>query len=276
MSAFASNKVPSSSHANLSFSAQEMPEQIRRNSLSDFVHVANFPPAEEIEHDACVLEPYLDSSPPQDGVSGPRHSPASQRKWRQEQSVHLSPAEKARKRIEAQRKRQEEEAAAMREEADRQVQLKLQRKELQLQEQEEDERRRAQAMEEAKRIAAQRARKAKKQVEEEERKTRELREKKQVEHERRLEESRKLEKWRREQAKIAEEDARRKKAAEMAAEEDRKSKIKQVEAKIKKSGAEGLKTGWVTVQTNETLTWKRRYFVLQGDTMVFHRSPKVS
>jgi hypothetical protein len=273
ISAFANNIVPSSSHANLLINAQEIPDQIHRNSLSDFVHVSNFPPAEEFEHDTVVLEPYLEPSSVQDEIRVPRHS---QRKWRQEPSVHLSPAEKAQKRIDAQRKRQGEEAAAMREEADRQAQLKLIRKELQLQEQEEDERRRAQAMEEAKRVAAQRARKAKKQQEEDERMTRELQERKQLEHERRMEETRKLEKWRREQAKMNAEEARRKKVAEMAAEEDRKSKIQQVEAKFKKGGAESLKAGWVTVQTNETLTWKRRYFVLNGDTMVFHRSPKVS
>jgi hypothetical protein len=252
------------------------PDSTRRQMTDDFVHVshsASQQPADE--EDEVVLEPFYPSSLPSAVPVGPQYSKSFRRKWGQEPFAHLTAAEKVQKRIEAQKRMEEEEEEAMRQEAERQTQLRLKKQQILKQELEEDQERRRQASEEAKQIVAERSKRAKMIKEEEDRKSRELAEKKMLEKRKRMEETRKLEEWRKEMATKADEEARRQDAARKAEEEARRSRIQQAEARIRSNATDAVKSGWVTVQTNVTLAWKRRFFKVNGAMMVFYRSPKV-
>ncbi|KAF8661368.1 hypothetical protein AX16_001462 [Volvariella volvacea WC 439] len=196
-------------------------------------------------------------------------------KWLAEHGIAKDPAERARLRMEAQRKREMEERQALEEEERRQIEKRRMKEEQEKQERLEEEMRKIKLEEEFKRIAADRRRKEQQEKEEEERKKREFEEKKRLEKQRRLEEHKKLEEWRAAQNRLAEAAARR--AEEERKREDalKRSKIMQIEKRIKRNTkSEFLLTGWVTMQTTNSLVWKRRFYRLAGDTFYFYRSPK--
>jgi MAP7 domain-containing protein 1 len=93
--------------------------------------------------------------------------------------------------------------------------------------------------------------------------------------ERRIEEHRRLEEWRQEQAAQAEKAAQLAEQTRRHEEEERKKKIQLASSKIKSTKADvDLVTGWVTMQTGDSLVWRRRYFKFIGSTVFFYRSPK--
>ncbi|KXN81517.1 hypothetical protein AN958_04454 [Leucoagaricus sp. SymC.cos] len=47
-----------------------------------------------------------------------------------------------------------------------------------------------------------------------------------------------------------------------------------VERDVKAKAREGTMTGWVTIQTDESVVWRRRYFKFSPNTFYFYRSPK--
>ena len=108
--------------------------------------------------------------------------------------------------------------------------------------------------------------------EEELRKSAELEEKKRAEKEKRMEQSRRSEERRKERTKLAEDLMIKEKQSRHQADEERSARIKLAKASI--TGG-GKVTGWVTIQTNESLTWRRRYFEFVGSTWMFYRSPQV-
>ncbi|KII85770.1 hypothetical protein PLICRDRAFT_44171 [Plicaturopsis crispa FD-325 SS-3] len=199
-------------------------------------------------------------------------------KWGSESPAPLDPQEKARRRLEAQRRREEEEREAVREEEARQARIKREKAEVLRLEQEEERKRREILEEELRHAAAERRRKEREIKEAEEKRMRELQEKRRIDKERRLEEGRRMEQWRRDQQRVAEEAERRKEALRKQVEEDRKARIKEVEAKVKKtrwgSGPGVEMAGWASVQTDESLTWRRRYFKFSGSQCFFYRSPQ--
>jgi len=194
--------------------------------------------------------------------------------WRKETSVVSDPEEKARRRIEAQRRVEIEEEEALREEAERQARLKFEKQELLREAEREDMRRKAILEEELRLATAERLRKERQAKVDEELRLQELRERKRVEKEKRLEDSRKLEEWRREQVSVAEELARRKDSAKRQAEMERQTRIKLMQTQVKGHlRAASLVTGWVTLQTNDSSVWKRRFFKFTGSQILFFKSP---
>ncbi|KAF8074753.1 hypothetical protein FPV67DRAFT_1474871 [Lyophyllum atratum] len=193
-------------------------------------------------------------------------------KWMGEQ---LDTAEKLRKRQEELRNREREEEEARREQVRYKEELKR-RKEQELREQREEEaRRRTSLEEELQRIAVERKRKEKLEKEEEERKRLEIEERKRVDRERRMEEHKRLEKWRAEQARMAEDAARRAEETRRREEVERKKKIQLAEAKVKRNhNIDSLVSGWVSIQTHDSLLWKRRFYKFIGTAAYFYRSPK--
>ncbi|KAG5637690.1 hypothetical protein H0H81_003606 [Sphagnurus paluster] len=185
----------------------------------------------------------------------------------------MDAAERLRRRQEEVKQRQREEAEAKREEARHREEMRR-RKERQVRElQEEEEQRRASLEAELQRIVAERRRKEKREQEEEERKKAEIEERKRVDRERRMEEHRKLEQWRNDQARMAEESARRAEEARKKEEAERMKKIQLVEAKVKRShNADALVSGWVTMQTHDSLLWKRRFYKFIGSVVYFYRN----
>ena len=188
----------------------------------------------------------------------------------------LDPVERAQRRLEAQQRREMELEIAFREEAERQAELRRRKEQFLKDEQEAEAQRRVSLENELGRITAERRRKALLEHEEETRRQRELEERRRLEKERRLEEHRRLEAWRREQAKMADEAAQRDKELRRHMEDERRRKIQIAEAKVKRNKhMDSMLTGWVTMQTSDSLFWKRRFFKFVGTAVHFYRSPKV-
>ncbi|KAG6827703.1 hypothetical protein H0H92_010704 [Tricholoma furcatifolium] len=190
-------------------------------------------------------------------------------------SEPLDAAERLRRRQEELRQRQEEEAAA-RQEEERLKEVRRLRKEQELRELEEAEaKRRASIEEEVQALAYERQRRERLEKEEEERRRLEIEERKRVDRERRMEEHRRLEEWRKEQTRMAEESARRADEARRKEEVERKKKIQVAEAKVKKNhNVDSLISGWVSMQTDDSLLWKRRFYKFIGTAAYFYRNPK--
>jgi hypothetical protein len=90
-----------------------------------------------------------------------------------------------------------------------------------------------------------------------------------------MEEHRRLEGWRKEQAAQAEKATQLAEQIRRREEEERKKKIQLASSRIKGTKADlDLVTGWVTMQTGDSLVWRRRYFKFIGSTVFFYRSPK--
>ncbi|KDR67941.1 hypothetical protein GALMADRAFT_257443 [Galerina marginata CBS 339.88] len=195
-------------------------------------------------------------------------------KWAHEATLPNDPAERARRRRELQLQREKEEREALEEEAERQRRIKLEKEELIKQEVEEEARRKAEVEQEIRRITAERKRRERLEQEDDEQRRRSLEDRRKVDRERRLEEHRRLEEWRKEQAKKEEAAARQAEAAKRREEAERKKKIQQAEAKAKGTAAESELTGWITVQSKDGLSWKRRFYKFAGKTVFLYRSPK--
>ncbi|TFK71627.1 hypothetical protein BDN72DRAFT_837346 [Pluteus cervinus] len=196
-------------------------------------------------------------------------------KWLAERSVTSDPAERARRRLDAQRQ-EEEEKEALRMEEKRRAELMRRKKEALLREQEEETIRRTSLEQQLRKISVERRAKEKKEEEEEERRRHELEAKRRAERERRIEEHKKLEEWRLNQLRLAEEASRQAEELQRQEEVERKSRVLQVEKRLKRLSAVGgdLMTGWVTMQASNLLAWKRRYYRLVGTVIHFYRSPK--
>lgn len=220
--------------------------------------------------DIVVIEPQFPQRKPAQLYPLPLHG-----KWAShDTSGFFDPAERARRRLEAQKQREKEEYEALRAEEARQALLKRQKEDFRRQEEEEELERRKSIEAEMRRGKAERRRKERMEKEEEDRTRRELEEKKRLDRQRRLEEHQRLESWRTEQARKNEEEARRAEAMKKMEEEERKKKILLAEKKLTKNGkAAEILTGWVTIQRGDAHVWKRMFYKFVGNTVYFYRHP---
>jgi hypothetical protein len=226
-------------------------------------------------NDIVVIEPPHTQFPqrkPAQLYSLPLHG-----KWAShDTSGFFDPAERARRRLEAQKQREKEEHDALRAEEARQALLKRQKEDFLRQEEEEELERRRSIEAEVRRGKAERRKKERMEKEEDERIRKELEEKKRLDRQRRLEEHQRLESWRTEQARVKEEAAQRAEAMKKREEEERKKKILLAEKKLTKNGkAEEVTAGWVTIQRGDANVWKRMFYKFVGNTMLFYRHPNV-
>lgn len=193
--------------------------------------------------------------------------------------IPRSPEERAQLRLEAQKRREAEELRAQREEEERQARLNREKEEALRRAQEEEERRRAKLEAEKQHALAERARREREAQLEEERKHRELELRKQLERERRILQAKRLEEERRESERRAAEAAKKREEQRRAAELLKKKRMKEIQEKFTQAGRFGsdpaLLTGVVTIQTPVSTTWKRRFFELKGESLVFYRDAQV-
>ncbi|KAJ6591725.1 hypothetical protein DFH09DRAFT_1137813 [Mycena vulgaris] len=237
----------------------------RHRSNSDYTVVDHSSSSDEL----VVVSPAV---PPLRSPGIKKRSATLPSKWNAEP---VDPAQRARRRMELQRQREIEEEQALEEEAHRQIQLKMQKQALLKEQEEEEEQRRVSLEQELKRVTAQRRQREQLEREEDERKKQQLEERKRADRERRMEEHRRLEEWRKGQAAQAEEAARRTDQVRKREEAERAKKIQLAGAKVKSARTDAdLVTGWVTMQTGDSLVWRRRYFKFVGTTVFFYRSPK--
>lgn len=245
-------------------SRMDIPE--RRRSVSEFAIISHHDHSFSGSDESSVLV----ERPPSPIVQVPLAG-----KWNPaETTVIADPAERARRRQVARRQRELEEAEAARQEEERQAEIQRVKEE-QRRVEEQEERERRERIERDMRMSTL-ARRRKKEAEEraEEEKKRELAERRAREREKRFEEHRRLEQWRTEQARIKEEELRREEAERIKERAERNKRIEQMAARVKRDKSESMLTGWATVQINDSLVWRRRYYKFIGDTMFFYRSPK--
>ncbi|KAJ7115807.1 hypothetical protein C8R44DRAFT_793337 [Mycena epipterygia] len=242
------------------------PITTRHRSNSDYTVVSQ---SSSSDDDVVVVRP----DPPPRSPAIKKRSATMPSKWTTEP---VDPVERARRRMALQRQREIEEEQALLEEAQRQARIKLQKQALLRQQEEEEEERRVALEQELRRAAAQRRQRELFEQEEEERKKEQLERKKRADRERRMEEHRRLELWRKQQAEQAEETTWRAEQARKREEAERKKKIQLAGAKVKDARTDTeLVAGWVTMQTSDSLVWRRRYFKFVGSTTVFfYRSLK--
>lgn len=220
---------------------------------------------------------YAPVSPPQHGkVHSPRPKPAASPSTPPRRAP-LSPEEAEHKRREALRIKALEEAQALREEAERQLRLKEEKRAVMLRHFEEEMRRKAALEDQLRRIGEEKRRKELEEEEEEARREEERMLRKRRERERRQEETRRAEEWRDAIRKSQEEEWVRKEQARRGVVEQRKKlAIHLKEASKTHEGKAVLLSGWITVQVEGSVAWKRRYFRLTEDQLVLFKTASVS
>ena len=237
----------------------------RSRSMSDFAVISH-------EHDEITVEP---EEPFHQREQSESYISTLRSKWSQDAALPSDPAERARRRRELQLRMEQEEQQALEEETERQRRIKQEKDELMQREQEEEYHRRMEVEEEIRRITLERRRREQQEKEEDERKTVELEERKRFDRERRLEEHRRLEEWRKEQKKMAEAATREAERTKLQEEAARTQKIKEAQAKVKRTEGEEIQTGWITILGSDSISWKRRYYKFVGSSIHLYRSPKV-
>ncbi|KAI0349663.1 hypothetical protein OH77DRAFT_1431876 [Trametes cingulata] len=188
-----------------------------------------------------------------------------------------TPEEAELRRREAQRRREQEEQEAIREEAERQARLKREKEALLKQYAQEEEARKAALEAELRRAAEERRKREAMEREAAALESMLAAERKRQERERRRQETEKLQRWRKEleQRSLAQEKDRKEWRERVTRE--RKELAARLQGRKFKTerGITVLLTGWVTVQSEDCLSWKRRYFQLRQDELVLFKDAEV-
>lgn len=175
----------------------------------------------------------------------------------------LTPEEKARRRLAAQRQSQLEREAMLREEHERQETKRREKVEQERLEREQEEERKAVLQEELRAAALRKARLEREEREQEEQRLQELREKKRLEKERRLQYTKEVERWRAEQMQRAESQCSEKEEERRRLVEGRRMRIARMNEEVFSASGADKMVGWVTVQPPNMLAWKRRYYIFE-------------
>lgn len=190
--------------------------------------------------------------------------------------VSPDPAERARLREEARLKQQLEEEHIEREERLRQARLRL-AKEALLRQHEEDEVRRKQLLQrDLERHAALRAQKEELERLEEEARLKDQEEKKKAARERRIAQTRRAEELRHQEQAKREQQLQQESHTRRSL-EDTKEMLRRRGQQIRRErrGSGRILKGWATIQSSDSLEWRRRWFELTEDTLKLFRSEDV-
>lgn len=178
-------------------------------------------------------------------------------------TMPLTPEEKARRRLAAQRQSQLEKEAMLREEYERQEMKRREKVEQERLEREAEEERKAVLQEELRAAALRKARLEREEREIEEQRSQEIRERKQLEKERRLQYTKEMERWRAEQMQRAESQCSEKEEERRRSAEGRRMRIARMNEEVFATDRADKMVGWVTVQPPDMLAWKRRYYTFE-------------
>ncbi|GAW09985.1 enoyl- hydratase carnithine racemase [Lentinula edodes] len=256
---------------------RSIPNSDLRKSLAEFAFISHPIPSSDdeviVEHPnppPKTLQPLSSNKP-----DGALFSIPLDRKWVHDTVYISDPEERARRRKLVQQQRALEEQQALQQEAERQARIKEEKEELKRQEEEEEAWRKSMLEQELQEIKARRRAREQREQEEDARKKREIEARKEMDRKRRMEEHEKLEEWRQQMAweveaeKMKEEDDRRRADAE------RKTKVQNMVKEVKMElRSSGWTTAWATLQTGDSLVWRRRYLKLVGSKIFIYRSPK--
>lgn len=204
-------------------------------------------------------------------VSAARTSAARRRA---ENITIATPEEAEVKRREAQRRREAEERKAAREEAERQARLKAEKETILARHEAEERARKAALDEELRRASEERRKREEMEREREKLEMMVVEEKKRQERERRRLLAEKMMQERAELAQRGSETERQREEARGRQREARQALALQLKAESPRKGV--WLTGWVTVQADDCLSWKRRYFELCEERLLLYKDAEVS
>jgi len=186
----------------------------------------------------------------------------------------LSPAEIRLRREEASRAYEQQELSnADQEEAERLYRLRIEKEALERQLRMEEEQRKLTLEEDLRLAAILRRQKEERERREEEERHQKIEARREADRERRIRQAQKMQEWREEQARQAEEVLRRKAEMRMHVHEDRKMRSLTSESSV--MGDESIEDSfhcWVTVQKNDSLTWRRRFCRIQHTHLVMYKN----
>lgn len=199
----------------------------------------------------------------------------SRAKWAEEEDDgHPRRYRRGRTKSDIQREREEEEAEMARAAAEAAARRKYEKEQELLKEAEEEERKRMAFEEAQRRRATDRLRREQLRREEEEREQRAAEARRIAVQERRLEEARRAEERRKEEKRRQEEREHAEEMKKRAQEIEREARMKEIQRRFEnlRLTAGVLLTGYVSVQPGGTIVWRRRFFQLQSDSMLFFKN----
>ncbi|KAH9935860.1 uncharacterized protein BXZ73DRAFT_89359 [Epithele typhae] len=184
-----------------------------------------------------------------------------------------SPEENDLRRREAQRRKELEEKEAMREEAERQARLKREKEQMLQQAAREDEARKVALEQELRRAAEERRKREAIEKEAEALTAMVAAERKRQEREKRKQETQKLQRMRQdlEEQRLAEQRERMGWRERIAKERSALASRLEKQKTKNSRGLTVLLTGWFTVQSEDLLSYKRRYFQLREDALILYK-----
>ncbi|KAF9785110.1 hypothetical protein BJ322DRAFT_1061390 [Thelephora terrestris] len=186
-----------------------------------------------------------------------------------------TPAERAKARIEAEREKEFETCLAIQEEEERQARIKAEKEEQRRQEEEEEVRRKAKIEQDIRIAQLLKKQREHAQAKVDEQFVQEVEERRKANKEKRLQEHYRSQAWRIEQEVLKEETIHKKEEDKKRGEEvkmqERKRLFNTLKASAEHSGRLEL-SGWISVQTAGTVTWRRRWFTFDEKTLKFFKA----
>ena len=187
-----------------------------------------------------------------------------------------TPAERARARIEAEREKEFEACLAVQEEEERQARIKAEKEELRRQEEEAETRRVAKLEQDIRLAQLLRKQREHDQAKADEKFAQEAEERRRANKEKRLQEHYRSEAWRIEQERNKEQSILRREEDRKRGEEAKMQERKRLfnTMKVEQSGRLQL-SGWISVQTAGTVTWRRRWYTFDEKTLRLFKTQNV-
>ena len=187
-----------------------------------------------------------------------------------------TPAERAQARIEAEREKELETSLAIQQEEERQARRKAEKEESRKREEEEEARRKAKIEQEIRIAQLLRQKREHDQAKADEKFAQEVEERRRAHKEKRTQENYRSQAWRIDQERSKEQTLHQKEEEKKRREEEKKQERKRLfhVMKAEHPGRFEL-SGWMSVQPPGNLTWRRRWFTFDEETLKFFKNQTV-
>jgi hypothetical protein len=184
----------------------------------------------------------------------------------------LTPAERAKARIEAERKKELETCLAIQQEEERQARLKAERAERRRRDEEEEARRKAKTEQDVRIAQLLKQQREHEQAKADEKFAQEVEERRRVNREKRIQENYRSQAQVVERERSKEQTLHEKEEEKKRREEEKQQERKKLFNTMKTEQPGGLElSGWISVQPAGNVSWRRRWFVLDGKTLKFFK-----
>ena len=241
--------------------------------IPDEMGVVHRPSSPRVPPKASTVAPHSRSATSRIPIAASRVTPAQRRV-----ATISTPEEADLRRREAQRRKEQEEQEAAREEALRQARLKQEKQQEMLEAEREEAARKAALEQELRHAAEERRKRLAIEQEAEALSNMVAAERKRQEKERRRQEALKQQQLRAELEERRRSQERERMSWRERIVRERRARVAKLEAQKTKNsrGLTVLLTGWLTVQSEDYLSYKRRYFQLREDALLLYKDAEVS